>query len=89
MKDNIVRLIQDDIKISRLIDTLERLNIQAYHYHLGNSKVIFSLMNIPEIEPNLEIYYQLIERAEDLAEYNTPEKMEALADEVFRQLTVL
>lgn len=89
MKDNIVRLIQDDIKISRLIDTLEQLNIPASHYYLGNSKVIFSLMKIPEIEPNLEIYYQLIEQGEDLNKYNTPERMEELADTVFKQLMLL
>lgn len=89
MKEHIVRLIRDDIKISRLIDTLERLNIQAHHYHLGNSTIIFSLMNIPEIEENLEVYYKLIEQGEDLNNYNTPESMEELADTVFKELQLL
>ena len=76
MKSNIVHLIRDDIKISRLIDTLERLNVSARHYHLSNSKVVFSLMGIPEEEPNLEIYYKLIEQGADLDKYDSNEKIE-------------
>lgn len=43
MKTNILRLIQDDIKISRLIGVLEQLDISANSYYLGNSAVIFFL----------------------------------------------
>lgn len=85
---NIVRLIRDDIKISRLINTLERLNVSAYQYTLGNSKVIFSLMGIPDEEQNFEIYYKMIEQGEDLTKYDSNEKIEELAEEVFRQLMV-
>lgn len=67
MKENIIRLIQDDIKISRLVNALESLNISAYQYNLGNVKVIFSLMGIPEDEEKSEIYFKMIERGEDLA----------------------
>lgn len=85
---NIVRLIRDDIKISRLINTLEKLNISAYQYSLGNSKVIFSLMGIPDEEQNFEIYYKMIEQAEDLTKYDSNEKVEELSEEIFRQLMV-
>lgn len=85
---NIVRLIRDDIKISRLINTLERLNVSAYQYTLGNSKVIFSLMGIPDEEQNFEIYYKMIEQGEDLTKYDSNEKIEELAEEVFKQLMV-
>lgn len=88
MKSNIVHLIRDDIKISRLINTLERLNISAHQYNLGNSKVIFSLMGIPEEEPYLEIYYKLIEQGADLDKYDSNEKIEELAEGIFKQLMV-
>ena len=86
MKKNIIRLIQDDIKISRLVNALERLNISAYQYSLGNSKVIFSLMGIPEDEQNSEIYFKMVERGEDVTKYDTIEKIEELSEEIFKQL---
>ncbi|MNK12768.1 hypothetical protein D3C87_308440 [compost metagenome] len=85
---NIVRLIRDDIKISRLINTLEQLNVSAYQYTLGNSKVIFSLMGIPDEEQNFEIYYKMIEQGEDLTKYDSNEKIEELAEDVFKQLMI-
>lgn len=86
MKKNIVRLIQDDIKISRLINTLERLNVSAHQYNLGNSKVIFSLLGIPEDEHKAEVYFKMVEQGEDLAKYDSNEKIEELSEEIFKQL---
>ncbi|MNK00308.1 hypothetical protein D3C87_180910 [compost metagenome] len=51
---------------------------------LGNSKLIFSLMGIPDEEQNFEIYYKMIEQAEDLTKYDSDEKIEELAEEVFQ-----
>jgi|GEM_PF-4130364 len=86
MKKNIIRLIQDDIKISRLINTLERLNVSASQYNLGNSMVIFSLMGIPEDEQKTEIYFKMVEQGEDLTKYDSTEKIEELSEEIFKQL---
>ncbi|WP_294671331.1 hypothetical protein [uncultured Fluviicola sp.] len=86
MKANILTLIQDDIKISRLTNTLDRLHVPANHYPLGNAKVIFSLLEIPETEQNFEMYYQLIEQAADLEQCDPLEKLEELAEGVFREL---
>ena len=82
MKSNILTLIKDDIKISRLTNTLDRLHVPTAHYPLGNSKVIFSLMGIPDEEPTLEIYYKLLEQGADLDQ----EKIEELAEGIFREL---
>ena len=82
MKANIITLIKDDIKISRLTNTLDRLHVPTAHYPLGNSKVIFSLLSIPEDEQTLEIYYKLIEQGADLEH----EKIEELAEGIFREL---
>ncbi|WP_186279928.1 hypothetical protein [Fluviicola chungangensis] len=38
----------------------------ANQYNLRNSKVIFSLMGIPDEETNQEIYCKLIEQGADL-----------------------
>lgn len=83
MKANILTLIQDDIKISRLTNTLDLLNVPVNHYPLGNAKVIFSLMEIPETEQNFEMYYKLIEQAADLEKCDSKEKLEGLAEGVF------
>ncbi len=86
MKANILTLIQDDIKISRLTNTLDRLHVPANHYPLGNAKVIFSLLEIPETEQSLETYYQLIEQAADLEQCDSNGKLEELAEGVLREL---
>lgn len=80
MKTNVLTLIKDDIKISRLTNTLDQLNVPVNHYPLGNAKVIFSLLEIPETEQNLESYYQLIEQAADLEKCDSNEKIEELAE---------
>ncbi|WP_343635661.1 hypothetical protein [Fluviicola sp.] len=86
MKTNVLTLIKDDIKISRLTNTLDRLNVPVNHYPLGNAKVIFSLMEISEVEQNFEMYYKLIEQAADLEQYDSTEKIDELAEEIFREL---
>jgi hypothetical protein len=86
MKANILCLIQDDIKISRLTNTLDRLHVPTNHYPLGNAKVIFSLLEIPEEEQNFEIYYKLIEQAADSEKCDSNEKLEELAEGAFREI---
>ena len=86
MKNNILYLIKDDIKISRLTNTLDRLHVPVNHYPLGNAKVIFSLMEIPEAEQNFETYYKLIEQVADLEKCDLNEKLEELAEGVFGEL---
>lgn len=86
MKTNIIRLIQDDIKISRLIGVLENLDISASSYYLGNVTVIFSLMGISNTEANQEFYQLWIEQADDLEKYRSPEALKELAEEVYGKL---
>nr|WP_294862489.1 hypothetical protein [uncultured Fluviicola sp.] len=89
MKTNILTLIKDDIKISRLTNTLDRLHVPANDYPLGNAKVIFSLMEIPETEQNFESYYKLVEQAADLEQDDSNEKIEELVEGVFRELMLI
>nr|WP_294862407.1 hypothetical protein [uncultured Fluviicola sp.] len=89
MKANIVRLIHDDIKISRLIGVLEHLDIHATSYYLGNSAVIFSLMGIEDNEQNKEFYQLLVEKADDLEKYQTPDALKEFAEEIYAELGVL
>lgn len=89
MKTNILRLIQDDIKISRLIGVLEQLDISANSYYLGNSSVIFSFLGIPDNEHNQELYHRMVEQGEDLDKYLAPVKVKELAEEIYKQLLVL
>lgn len=86
MKTNIIRLIEDDIKISRLIGVLENLDISASSYYLGNVTVIFSLMGISNTEANQEFYQLWIEKADELEKYRSPEALNELAEEVYGKL---
>ena len=86
MKTNILRLIQDDIKISRLIGVLENLNIYANSYYLGNATVIFSLMGITDNEQNQEFYQLMVEQADDLEKYRTPEALKEFTEEIYGAL---
>lgn len=89
MKTNILRLIQNDIKISRLIGVLEQLDISANSYYLGNSTVIFSFMGIAENEHNKDWYHLMVEQGEDLDKYLSSAKVKELAEEIYKQLLVL
>lgn len=89
MKTNILRLIQDDIKISRLIGVLEQLDISANSYYLGNSTVIFSFLGIADNEQNQELYHRMVERGEDLDKYLSPANVKELAEEIYKQLLVV
>ena len=61
MKDNILLLIEDDIKFSRLVDTLRKLNIDAEDYNTHNSTVIFSTLGLSEQEPLFDKYFRMLE----------------------------
>ena len=87
MKTTILRLIQDDIKYSRLVHTLAKLGIDATNYHSGNSTVIFNLMAIPLSDTLLDAYYRLLEKGNDLEAYATHEQLTALSEEVWGYLT--
>lgn len=86
MKKHILRLIADDIKITRLINVLRDIEISADSYFLGNSQIIFSLMGISENEIILESYCQMIEKADDLKKYGSNSKIMEFAEEVYTYL---
>lgn len=86
MKKNIILLILDDIKVSRLLHVLEMLDISTKSYHLCNSIVIFDLMELPAKDEYLDSYYKLIELAVDIESYDTFDKKEVLALEVYNFL---
>lgn len=85
MRRNILRLIQDDVKITRLVHTLDNLHINCYDYLLNNSTVIFSLMGITPCEEINEEYYKMIEKASD-EDYSTSDKMKDLSMEIYKCL---
>jgi len=86
MRNNILRLIKDDIKVTRLINTLESLEVSAHRYTLGNVYVVFSLLGIQQDDQNLDLYFKMIEQGEDLEKYDSNEKIEELAEGIFKQL---
>lgn len=89
MKENIIHLIQDDIKISKLISNLQNLGISACNYYLNNSRVIFNLMGIPIEEETQDLYHRMIELGSDPGEYNSSSKIEELAEDIYGFLRVM
>ena len=61
----ITELILDDIKITRLIQSLNEIQINANDYSLSNSKHVLNLMDLKCTERNLEVYHSAIEHAID------------------------
>lgn len=90
MKENIIHLIQDDIKISKLISNLQNLGISACNYYLNNSRVIFNLMGIPIEEETQDLYHRMIELGSDAGEYNSSSKnVEELAEDIYSFLKIM
>lgn len=85
MKHHIIQLIKDDVKVTQLIQTLQKLDISAGQYYLCNSSVIFYLMGILDDEPMLEKYSGLIEAAE-LGIMNDPKKLTVFSCRVYDDL---
>ena len=44
-------------------------------------------MGIPDDEQNTDMYYRLIDEGGDLSKYDTSDKVEALAEQIFEQLS--
>ena len=64
MKENLIKLIIDDIKNTHLINGLQQLGIDADFYTLKTSEVIFSLMKIDaseDVERIHKQYYDLMQ----------------------------
>lgn len=87
MKDTIILLIEDDIRINQLVSTLGKIGIDASNVSFGTSKAIFDLMGIDRnnIDSNLlyDRYFHLIEKGSDLESYRGTEQITGLAHEIF------
>jgi hypothetical protein len=86
MKDNILRLVEDDIKFNRLVTTLRKIGIEAEAYTTNNVHVIFDLMHVPKSELVMQAYFTMIETSGDLERYYAKEKLKQLSCEVFEFL---
>lgn len=85
MKHHIIQLIKDDVKVTQLVQTLEKLDILTGQYYLCNSSVIFYLMGIPDSEQMIEKYSGLIESAE-FGIMNDPKKLTVFSIQVHDDL---
>jgi len=71
MQQIISTLIQDEIKLNRLVRTLDKLDIEATTYLPNNAVVIFELLKLnerPDYEKLLDEYFTRIERFESSEE---------------------
>jgi hypothetical protein len=68
MKKILTQLIHDDIKATRLVRALGRVEVDASHYLTNKSTVIFELLNVkssPKKDALLDAYFVKIEQASD------------------------
>ncbi len=64
MKDLIILLIKDDIKITRLIRTLAKIGIDASAYTPNKTSVVLRLLEL-DYEKHSDEYLKLIEQVAD------------------------
>ena len=81
MKRILTLLIEDDIKITRLVRTLAKLDIDASSYLTHKSTLVFEMMEIKHSINNEELmnqYYAKIEQASDKDQTEDKQAIEAI-----------
>lgn len=83
MEQTLRMLIEDDIKITRLVQALGKLEIDASHYLTNTSTVVFRLTGIPlqgNEDQRFDDYFKMIERCASLPA--SPEQLQKQAMEI-------
>lgn len=91
MKEIIIQLIQQDIKHTRFIESLNALGLTADQYYLNLSTIIFELVGIDcsKVEKSdviLNMYLQLIREPQILDEKKILDKAEFLCNLLYREV---
>ncbi len=89
-KKLIITLIKDDLINTKLINGLNEIGIEANHFHLYLSEIIFSLMGIVDeeiYESKFELYVDLTKKVKDIDIKSSNIHIEELANEIFEKLT--
>lgn len=84
MKAFIYRLIQDDIRITNLIQSLDNVGIDAGRFYLGNVNLIFHYIKINDDTENIDTYNKLIENV-DVAVFESDDAMSAYTSYAYRR----
>jgi hypothetical protein len=71
MKDMLLHLIQEDIRITGLVQSLGKLHIDATPYLLDVSSVVFGLLGL---DPNDDVVDGYLKRVESGADLNNKEE---------------
>lgn len=89
MEEEIRLLIQDDIKITRFVYTLARLNIDATHYLSNNSTVIFRLLGqaVSVHDEAYDTYFRMIEQCAHSGEDLTHELLRLWSVEIYEAIS--
>lgn len=89
----IIKLIKDDLTNNKLIDGLNGMGLEADHYYLYLSEIIFEMIGITLDNKNFDRVYKLYEKLTkhaqriDIKERNG--QMDTLAKEVYTELCQL
>jgi hypothetical protein len=84
MKNSILLLIRDDIRLSRIVFNFEKLGIHAQTLLRDNLLVILSLLEIGKDEILSDEYYQMISKGVSID--NTAQQDIDLAEKIYLEL---
>ena len=80
MKKILTLLIADDIKISRLVYTLEKLDIDANDYLTHKPTIVFELIGIKHTLQNEDLFNQFYQKIQQASDNDQTEDMQAIED---------
>lgn len=89
MKNTVLLLIEDSIVNAKLVNTLERIGIDASLYNLNCPAVVFDLLGLSSEEKKDELYglfYDLIKEGEKIDFSVSRKELRTLAENVYESL---
>lgn len=89
-KEIIISLIKDNLKNTRLVVGLDKLGLNASKYHLHLSDTIFQLIGFKSAEYNEKVFTKYVNDSMKVSSVDiflSPEKLEALATKIYKDLT--
>ena len=89
MEKNVLLLIEDSIVNAKLVNTLERIGIDASLYNLNCPAVVFDLLGLSSEEKKDELYglfFDLIREGETIDFTDSREELRIFAEKVYSRL---
>ena len=83
----VLLLIKEDLRSARLVLGLSALGLEAGRYHTELHRAIFQLLGLDQNNDALhELYFNYIDKAQQIDNVEDADKMQAMAEEIYERL---